>query len=120
MKGLNYCDQTYTYDTLNRTASVTNGSTATSFQYNAEGQRLRKTTGNATVNSIWDGGQIAFDYTNSNGTISKNQYIQGTGADGVIKDGTIYFNALDVKGNVLTSSMDINSIAKYDAYGNVK
>ena len=113
--------QEFTYDSMNRTKSITTYGTTTvtaDFAYNANDQRLTKTVGSKTVTSMYEGSDIAMDVTVEGETTSKSIYFKALEQFGVMTDGVKYSFGADVKKDV-NLAIDSQSIKtfNYDAYG---
>ena len=110
--------QEFTYDSMNRTKSITTyGTTSVTadFAYNANDQRLTKTVGNKTITSIWNGGDIAVDLTDVNGTTtSKSKYLKVNTQVGVLKDGVTYYYSMNSKNDVV-NEISSNNYSNYYA-----
>ena len=110
--------QSFTYDSMNRTKSITTGSVETSFKYNANDQRLTKTVGSKTVTSVYEGSDIAMDVTVDGGTTSQSIYFKGLEQFGVMVDGVKYSFGMDVKNDITQAiSNQGTKTFSYDAYG---
>ena len=112
--------ESFVYDALNETSSITNGSVATSFKYDANDQRISKTSGSTTTESLWDGGSIVADFATTGSTTTYNQYMaDNMGA--IVNGGTAYTNLINGQGDAIaTANSSTNAISSYsfDAYGN--
>ncbi|OJU14161.1 MAG: hypothetical protein BGN88_07005 [Clostridiales bacterium 43-6] len=104
--------KTYGYDTLNRTSDITVNTVTTSFEYDANDQRIQK---NGT-SSIWNGGRIICDYGNETWLYLQDNL-------GYLKDGQIFANSINAQGDVVSTVHDANGQkvttgTDFDAYGN--
>jgi RHS repeat-associated protein len=107
---------TYTYDSANRLTAVSNQSSAVSFAYNGQGDRISQTVGITTTNYILDlaGGltQVLDDGTNT--------YLYGMGRIGEQQPGGWQYHLGDALGSVrqLTNAAGDVLLAKgYQPYG---
>jgi len=74
---------TYQYNYRNRMVSVDNGSTAT-YQYDALGRRIRKTSANVSIQYYYRGIQCLEDHFVNTDTTSVSTYIYGIAIDNIL------------------------------------
>lgn len=101
----------YTYDTFDRTESITIGGVTTVFNYNTDSDRVSKTTNGKTTESILDNGSVSADligdelkvYTRDNSVYYYN--------------GKFEYNIINANGDLIASAGSNGIDYKYNAYG---
>ena len=83
------------------------------YQYDAGGQRVSKTVNGVTQNFLWNGGNIAKEYT-STGAV-RADYFLGAGREGIKTNGQWYYYLSDIQGSTLMlTNASGQSAATYD------
>ena len=83
------------------------------YRYDAGGQRVSKTVNGVTQNFLWNGGDIAKEYT-STGAV-RADYFLGAGREGIKTNGQWYWYLSDIQGSTLMlTNASGNSAATYD------
>jgi RHS repeat-associated protein len=83
------------------------------YQYDAGGQRVSKTVNGVTQNFLWNGGDIAKEYT-STGAV-RADYFLGAGREGIKTNGQWYYYLSDIQGSTLMlTNASGQSVATYD------
>lgn len=83
------------------------------YRYDAAGQRVSKTVNGVTQNFLWNGGDIAKEYT-STGAV-RADYFLGAGREGIKTNGQWYYYLSDIQGSTLMlTNASGQSVATYD------
>ena len=103
-----------------RLSSLTNGGTTSSYLYNADGIRTRKTVGDVTTDYFLDDSTILAEKTGSNVI----WYIYDSDGDilGLINNGTPYYYLKNAQGDVVSiadANMNVVGSYTYDAWGKI-
>ena len=103
-----------------RLSSLTNGGTTSSYLYNADGIRTRKTVGSVTTDYFLDGSTILAEKTGNNVI----WYIYDSDGDilGLINNGTPYYYLKNAQGDVVSiadANMNVVGSYTYDAWGKI-
>jgi RHS repeat-associated protein len=75
--------QEYTYDYRNQIVKAVDGSSTTTFKYDALGRRIEKTTGSDTMKYYYDGDQVIEERDGTDAL--KKQFIYGSGIDEIVR-----------------------------------
>lgn len=114
---------TYSYDSLNRTSSVTKDGVTSDYTYDENNRRISKSVGNGTTLYYWNNDQMLCEF-NSGNVSQCNYYVWGIGneAEGMMKNGVPYSNMLNLTGDIVCTIGQTNQTeieTQYDAYGNI-
>ena len=114
---------TYSYDSLNRTSSVTKDGVTSDYTYDENNRRISKSVGNGTTLYYWNNDQMLCEF-NSDNVSQCNYYVWGIGneAEGMMKNGVPYSNMLNLTGDIVCTIGQTNQTeieTQYDAYGNI-
>ena len=108
---------TYTWQHARQLAGMTDGTTAISFAYNADGRRVSKTVDSVTYNYVYAGFTLTDVTWGSN---SMHFVYDALGAAAVVYNGTTYYYLRNAQGDIVgivdTSGNTVVSYA-YDAWG---
>ena len=114
---------TYSYDSLNRTSSVTKDGVTSDYTYDENNRRISKSVGTGTTLYYWNNDQMLCEF--NPGNVSQcNYYVWGIGneAEGMMKNGIPYSNMLNLTGDIVCTIGQTNQTeieTQYDAYGNI-
>ena len=119
-----------TWDCLNRMTSLTNSSTAESYDYRADGMRISKTNGTNSTLYRYDG-QMGIEDVDTGSNPAVTDYALGArGIDAISKtvNGTtnVVYPLYDAHGNMVGdvskygSSFQVNDKRSFDAWGNIR
>ena len=114
---------TYSYDSLNRTSSVTKDGVTSDYTYDENNRRISKSVGTGTTLYYWNNDQMLCEF-NSDNVSQCNYYVWGIGneAEGMMKNGVPYSNMLNLTGDIVCTIGQTNQTeieTQYDAYGNI-
>ena len=114
---------TYSYDSLNRTSSVTKDGVTSDYTYDENNRRISKSVGTGTTLYYWNNDQMLCEF-NSDNASQCNYYVWGIGneAEGMMKNGVPYSNMLNLTGDIVCTIGQTNQTeieTQYDAYGNI-
>ena len=114
---------TYSYDSLNRTSSVTKDGVTSDYTYDENNRRISKSVGTGTTLYYWNNDQMLCEF-NSDNVSQCNYYVWGIGneAEGMMKNGVPYSNTLNLTGDIVCTIGQTNQTeieTQYDAYGNI-
>ena len=114
---------TYSYDSLNRTSSVTKDGVTSDYTYDENNRRISKSVGTGTTLYYWNNDQMLCEF-NSGNVSQCNYYVWGIGneAEGMMKNGIPYSNMLNLTGDIVCTIGQTNQTeieTQYDAYGNI-
>ena len=114
---------TYSYDSLNRTSSVTKDGVTSDYTYDENNRRISKSVGTGTTLYYWNNDQMLCEF-NSDNVSQCNYYVWGIGneAEGMMKNGIPYSNMLNLTGDIVCTIGQTNQTeieTQYDAYGNI-
>ena len=132
MQGISDDEETYTqrnyftdysYDSLNRTSSVTKDGVTSDYTYDENNRRISKSVGTGTTLYYWNNDQMLCEF-NSDNVSQCNYYVWGIGneAEGMMKNGIPYSNMLNLTGDIVCTIGQTNQTeieTQYDAYGNI-
>ena len=114
---------TYSYDSLNRTSSVTKDGVTSDYAYDENNRRISKSVDTGTTLYYWNNDQMLCEF-NSDNVSQCNYYVWGIGneAEGMMKNGIPYSNMLNLTGDIVCTIGQTNQTeieTQYDAYGNI-
>ncbi len=104
----------YTYDALGRTESIAKSGVVTTFRYDAQDNRIQKTTGGTAITSVWNNGQIVYDLVEETDKTFSREYAPDNSFS--VVDHAPVISAVNPQGDVI-EDLSGDSYA-YDAYGN--
>ena len=116
---------TFTWSNGRKLASATQNGATTTFTYDGEGIRIRKVSGNTTVDYIVIGGTICGEIRTENGTTTKMHYLfdeNGTRIGFVVDGEDSYYYRFNLQGDVtgiFNESGTLVAEYTYDAWGNL-
>ncbi|MFN8607450.1 MAG: RHS repeat-associated core domain-containing protein [Vulcanimicrobiota bacterium] len=109
------------YNCADQITGISAPGKAIAYRYDAAGQRVSKTVNGTTQNFLWNGGDIAKEYTSAGAV--RADYFLAAGREGIKTNGRWYFYLSDIQGStlMLTDSSG-NSAATWDYsdYGQTK
>jgi RHS repeat-associated protein len=111
-------DQTFTWNSLGQLSSVTTNGSTVSYGYDAWGRWVRRTDGNGTLQYIYDGDDLLVERLERANSPSA-WYAHYPGIDrphSMLRDGAIYYYALDYPGHVLGVINANNSLSNEYRY----
>ncbi|MBP5631787.1 MAG: RHS repeat-associated core domain-containing protein [Clostridia bacterium] len=116
----NGASMTLTWTQGNRLASVNRAGTTSSYLYDENGYRTRKTVGSTVYTYIWDGERLVSQDTGTAGSEIVFLYDDSGNMFGFRRANTVYYYAKNLQGDViaiLNSSMNVVAKYTYDSWG---
>ena len=102
----------FSYDTFDRTASITLGNgVTTSFAYNADSDRISKTTGTKSTETVLDNGSISADL------IGETVKVFSEDNSVYCENGAFTYNIINSNGDLVATSESNDVDYRYNAYG---